>query len=184
MITYTELEDGTLIDTNGDSFPMTTVLHGVEVDTQFKNKIDAEVEAGDAEIISFVKDLDSHKKSAKTKVNKRTDVLILAGVNHNSVDFKINIEKEITALGLQSMRLAGVDMQGKKFRGENTTYEFASTTDFDTWFALAFGRVEQVIIKGSELKDIIDAVDTGNVPADRVTIDAIVEADSTDDRTT
>jgi len=120
-------------------------------------KMNQEVADGEAEIILVTISLEQVKAEKKAQIDKRTDELILAGINHNSVDFKITIEKEISAIALNTVRMAGGDMAGKKFRSAEGTYTFTSTADFDAWFATAFGRVESVIIEGSEMKDLVDA---------------------------
>jgi hypothetical protein len=135
-------------------------------------KMQAEVADGKAVIVEFTVDLEQYKATKKTAINQKTDELIADGIIHNSVQFKINLEKEINALGLKTQRDANVDMTGKKFRADGQTYAFTDTADFDSWFSAAFGRVEQVLIEGSELKDNIDAA------VDVAGVDAI-----TDDRT-
>lgn len=132
-------------------------------------KLMKEVSLGISTIITLGPTLDELKAAKKLEIDTKTDQLIEAGIIHNSVDFKINLEKEITALGLNSARMAGADMAGKKFRAKDQTYTFVDTADFDAWFNAAFTRVESLLISGSELKDQVDAA------ADQAALDAIVD---------
>lgn len=131
-----------------------------------------EVAGGVSNIVTVsavVLTLDDFKTEKKLEIDRKTDQLIEAGITHNSVEFKINLEKEITALGLNSARMAGADMAGKKFRAKDQTYTFVDTADFDAWFNTAFARVESLLVSGSELKDQVDAA------ADQAALDAIVD---------
>lgn len=177
MIDYNELEDGSyklVVPAGFDGHAEGAVL----VIPDNMNNGDRAIMQGHldadpatAQIIAYnsVLPLAEQKIIRNREINEQTDALILAGVNHNGVDFKINIEKEVTALGLHTQRVGGADMTGKKFRAKDTTYTFADTADFDAWFAAAMTRVEDTIIAGSELKDQIDAA------ADQAALDAIVD---------
>jgi len=123
-------------------------------------KMNQEVADGEAEIILGTISLEQVKGEKKAQIDNRTDELIFAGITHNSVNFKINVEKEISAIALNSARMAGMNMAGKKFRARSETYVFESTADFDAWFAQAFTRVETILISGSELKDLVDEAET------------------------
>ncbi len=115
-----------------------------------------EVSDGQASIETNEVQLDQYKLDKKNAIDKRTDELILLGFNHNSTDFKINLEKEVAAIALNNVRMAGGDMAGKKFRAKNRGYTFASTADFDAFFQAGFGRLESLINDGSDLKDAIE----------------------------
>lgn len=163
MSVYTQINDTTYItEDGGTSFP-------ADESNYLYVQMMAEVAAGESSIIAPGLTLDDLKASKKVSIDAKTDVLIEQGITHNSVEFKINLEKEITALGLNSARMAGADMAGKKFRARNQTYTFVDTADFDIWFNAAFTRVESLLISGSELKDQVDAA------ADQAALDAIVD---------
>jgi hypothetical protein len=135
-----------------------------------------EIAAGDAQIIVWVQDLVSYKKAAKEAINKKTDELILKGVNHNGVDFSGSIEKQASGLALNVLRVAGGDMTGEKFRGKNETtgdsetYSFADTADFDAFFGAALTKIKTILNDGFQLKDDIDAA------TDIAGVDAVVDA--------
>ena len=119
-------------------------------------KMNEEVSNGEAEIIEYQVDLDQYKASNKREIDKKTESLISSGFIHNDVQFEINIEKEVSALALNNVRMAGTDMTGKKFRAKNAGYTFLSNDDFDAFFSAGFGRLEFLINGGSDLKDAID----------------------------
>jgi hypothetical protein len=132
-------------------------------------KMMKEIADGVSTLENVTVSLDELKEEKKQAIDEKSDLLIEQGITHNAVDFKINIEKEITAMGLNAARMAGADMAGKKFRAKNETYTFVDTADFDAWFNAAFARVEQVLIAGSELKDAVDAA------VDQAALDLIVD---------
>jgi hypothetical protein len=135
----------------------------------FYIKMMQEVTDGISTIEEITVSFDDIKARKKQEINKKTDTLIAQGITHNSVEFKINVEKEISAMALNAARSAGADMAGKKFRAKDQTYTFVDTADFDAWFNAAFARVESLLVSGSELKDQVDAA------ADQAALDAIVD---------
>jgi len=129
-------------------------------------KMMQEVSDGDAQIVAYTVDLETHKKIKKNQIDSKTETLVEAGFTHNGTDFKVDTYKQLTAIALMLQRMQAAPMAGKKFRAKDYGYSFADNADFDAFFVTGFARIESLINAGSDLKDLVtDAIDSAAVDA-------------------
>lgn len=156
---YQEQEDGSL-RLGGKTIPGFEQTAAGRVKTAARRRLETAIENTNDSIAPYSEDLETKRLVREAEVQNKTAALIEAGFDHGGKNFKVNLDKETAAIALNLKRMAGADMTGTKFRARGRGYVFTSTGDFDTWFAKGFGRLQQIIDDGSDLKDAIDDATT------------------------
>lgn len=139
LVAGADFKTGDVVDNNGGK-------NGVYTGTAVNGSVDGTIEK-------------NYKVGVIEAINAKTDAIIAAGVNHNGVNFKVEMTDQINALGLFVQMLAGIPMAGQEFRAEGETYTFIDNTDFTTWFTLASNLIKDSVHDGAALKDQVTAAE-------------------------